>query len=82
LKKVYLYIVSLLVALNSFGQVTIGTVNPGPYGKGSSVCVPFRLDATNWCGAPNNKFELWISASGFTTNDSIIIQRGQDSLMV
>ena len=73
MKKVYLYIVSLLVALNSFGQVTIGTVNPGPYGKGSSVCVPFRLDATNWCGAPNNKFELWISASGFTTNDSIKI---------
>jgi gliding motility-associated-like protein len=73
LKKVYLYIVSLLVALNSFGQVTIGTVNPGPYGKGSSVCVPFRLDATNWCGGPTNKFELWISASGFTTNDSIKI---------
>ena len=73
MKKVYLYIVSLLVALNSFGQVTIGTVNPGPYGKGSSVCVPFRLDATNWCGGPTNKFELWISASGFTTNDSIKI---------
>lgn len=73
MKKIYLFILSLLLALISYGQVTIGTVNPGPYGKGSSVCVPFRIDATNWCGNPSNKFELWISASGFTTNDSIKI---------
>ena len=35
--------------------------------------MPFRLDATNWCGNPDNKFELWISRSGFTTNDEVLI---------
>ena len=73
MRKLFLYIVAVILSISSYAQVTIGTVNPGPYGKGSSVCVPFRLDATNWCGAPNNKFELWISASGFTANDSIKI---------
>ncbi|MFZ9695646.1 MAG: hypothetical protein ACO3AY_07230, partial [Chitinophagaceae bacterium] len=68
MRKLLLYFVALLFSFNAFSQVTIGTVNPGPYGNGSSVFVPFRLDATSWCGGPENKFELWISSSGFISD--------------
>jgi hypothetical protein len=73
-KRLGLYLITLFFCLSAISQqqITIGTVNPGPYGKGSSVMVPFRIDG-NWCGATDNKFELWISPSGFTANDAVKI---------
>jgi len=73
LKKFLLHIIFLFSCVFSYAQITIGTVNPGPYGRGSSVAIPFQINADSWCGTPQNKFELWISRSGFTNNDSLRI---------
>lgn len=41
-----------------FSQITIGTVDPGPYTPGSSIAVTFTIGST--CIKPGNKFELYL----------------------
>jgi PKD repeat protein len=54
-------IISVLVFSESRGQVSIGTVDPGPYTPGSTIAATFGLGAT--CIAPSNTFELYLSDS-------------------
>ncbi len=58
----------LLFTLLSFtvsGQITFGTIDPGPYGRGSTIAVPISVSLTGSCLATDNTFELYLSdASG------------------
>ena len=51
---------------SAFAQtITIGTIDPGPYGPGSTIAVPFHIDDSGGCVALTNTFNLYISdASG------------------
>lgn len=45
--------------------ITIGNVDPGPYGQGSTIAVPFTIDDATACIPQNNVFTLYLSdASG------------------
>ncbi|MBC8985534.1 PKD domain-containing protein [Pedobacter sp. N36a] len=58
--------------LNSYSQITIGTVDPGPYTPGSSIAVTFKI-ADGTCLKPGNVFELYLSdgAGSFSGNNRI-----------
>jgi PKD repeat protein len=55
----FLLIFLSLTQLNA--QVIIGSVDAGPYGRGSSISVPFMIPSTNTCLAKDNKFEIYLS---------------------
>jgi PKD repeat protein len=58
----------LLISLQSKAQITIGTVDAGPYTPGSTIAAPFSLGTT--CIAKNNTFELYLSdAAGNFANE-------------
>jgi large repetitive protein len=63
-------IFSVLITIFSlsgvFGQtLTIGSVDPGPYGPGSTIAVPFHIDDSGGCIQRNNVFSLYLcNASG------------------
>ncbi|MFD0939945.1 PKD domain-containing protein [Pedobacter boryungensis] len=61
------------LAFPAFAQITIGTVDPGPYGYGSNITVPIIVPTTGNCLPINNRFELFISdATGsFLTEQKI-----------
>ncbi|QXV64354.1 gliding motility-associated C-terminal domain-containing protein [Mucilaginibacter sp. 21P] len=46
--------------------ITIGAVDPGPYGQGSTIAAPITIDNTSGCiNLPTNVFKLYLSdASG------------------
>lgn len=49
--------------------ISIGTIDPGPYGPGSTIAVPFHVDDSGGCIALNNTFALYMSdASGNFTS--------------
>nr|WP_276900006.1 PKD domain-containing protein [Pedobacter kyonggii] len=50
---------AFLFTSNVFAQVTIGTVDPGPYTPGSTIAVPFNISAG--CAAQGNQFQLYLS---------------------
>ncbi|TWR31311.1 PKD domain-containing protein [Mucilaginibacter pallidiroseus] len=52
--------------LRSFGQtITVSAFDPGPYGQGSTIGVPFQVNTTGGCVGSNNVFTLYLSdASG------------------
>jgi PKD repeat protein len=54
-------IILVLVFSESRGQITVGTVDPGPYTPGSTIAATFTLGAA--CIAPANTFELYLSDS-------------------
>ena len=56
------------IFLQSKAQLTIGTVDAGPYTPGSTIAATFSLGTT--CIAKNNTFELYLSdASGSFANE-------------
>lgn len=62
---VILGFLKLSVSGEAFSQIiTLGAIDPGPYGPGSGIVAPFQLDATA-SFQKDNKFELYLSdASG------------------
>ena len=58
----------------TFAQLTIGTVDPGPYTPGSSIAATFSIDP-DLCVAQNNVFSLRLSdaAGNFSNNPATII---------
>jgi PKD repeat protein len=50
-----------LIATKVSAQITVGNVNPGPYGHGSNISVPFTLKASGSCFNTDNKFQLFLS---------------------
>ncbi|RZK58003.1 MAG: PKD domain-containing protein [Pedobacter sp.] len=52
------------MACPAFAQLSIGTVDPGPYTPGSTIAATFTIDPAT-CIAQGNVFQLWLSdASG------------------
>ncbi|MES2265708.1 MAG: PKD-like domain-containing protein [Bacteroidota bacterium] len=61
-KALFILLLPLLVitATTSAQTITVGAVDPGPYGQGSSISVPFNV--TGSCiSNPANKFNLYLS---------------------
>jgi PKD repeat protein len=51
-----------IVVTGAFAQViTISNLDPGPYGRGSTIGVPFHLNTTTACASSTNKFNLYLS---------------------
>ncbi len=66
-KRLFLSVIFALFILSSaLGQtITIGNVDPGPYGQGSTISVPININDAAGCIAQNNTFNLYLSdASG------------------
>lgn len=59
----YLLLLPLLIitAAASAQTITVGAIDPGPYGRGSSITLPFHIDNTSGCIATNNTFKLVLS---------------------
>jgi len=62
-KRKWLFLVLLFGAFlftsSAFAQVTLGTIDPGPYTPGSTIAVPFNIGAG--CLAQGNQFQLYLS---------------------
>jgi PKD repeat protein len=54
-----LFFGAFLFTSNVFGQVSIGTVDPGPFTPGSTIAVPFTVPAS--CISQGNQFQLYLS---------------------
>ncbi|HEY9002662.1 MAG TPA: PKD-like domain-containing protein [Mucilaginibacter sp.] len=56
----------LLNITGAFAQtITVGTVDPGPYGQGSSIAVPINVNTSGGCVNSGNTYNLYLSdASG------------------
>jgi len=66
-----LFFGAFLFTSQAFAQVTIGTVDPGPFTPGSTIAVPFK-DNTN-CTAQSNLFQLYLSdQNGNFTTETLI----------
>ncbi|MDB5127007.1 PKD-like domain-containing protein [Mucilaginibacter sp.] len=66
IKGLFLVFLPLLVITASSAQtITVGAVDPGPYGRGSSITLPIHVDNTSGCIGTGNTFTLFLSdASG------------------
>jgi len=64
-KGLFILLLPLLVitAAASAQTITVGAIDPGPYGQGSSISVPFKVDNTSGCIATNNVYRLYLSNS-------------------
>ncbi|MES2064798.1 MAG: PKD-like domain-containing protein [Bacteroidota bacterium] len=62
-KGLFFLLLPLLVitAAASAQTITVGTIDPGPYGQGSSITLPFHIDNTSGCIAQGNTFKLVLS---------------------
>jgi len=62
-KGLFFLLLPLLVitAAASAQTITVGTIDPGPYGQGSSITLPFHIDNTSGCIALGNTFKLVLS---------------------
>src|ERR1700712_107765 len=66
-KRLFLFaIFTLLAFTGAFAQtITVGTVDPGPYGQGSSIAVPINVNTTGGCVNSGNTYNVYLSdASG------------------
>ncbi|WP_426326981.1 PKD domain-containing protein [Pedobacter sp. R-06] len=62
---------AFLFTSNVFAQVTIGTVDPGPYTPGSTIAVPFKVPTS--CISQGNQFQLYLSdQNGDFTTETLI----------
>lgn len=63
-----------LVSFKAAAQtVSINPVDPGPYGQGSTIGVPFQLNTTATCASSTNVFNLYLSdASGNFASKTLI----------
>jgi PKD repeat protein len=53
-----------LISLSGYGQITIPSIDAGPYGRGSSITIPIQIPAAGPGFNVNNTFTLWISGPG------------------
>ena len=61
-KKVFfLALFNLFVLVASAQTITIGSVDAGPYGQGSTITVPIKLDNNAGCFTTSNTFTLYLS---------------------
>lgn len=65
-KRLFLVLISLFaIATASAQTITVGAIDPGPYGSGSTITLPFHIDNTSGCVNQTNVFKLYLSdASG------------------
>ncbi|GGH06103.1 PKD domain-containing protein [Mucilaginibacter phyllosphaerae] len=65
-KGLFIAFIGLFVMAGAIAQtITVGAIDPGPYGRGSTISVPIQIDNTNGCIAINNIYTLFLSdASG------------------
>lgn len=54
-----LFFGTFLFTSNVFAQITIGSVDAGPFTPGSTIAVPFNISAG--CAAQGNQFQLYLS---------------------
>jgi PKD repeat protein len=75
-KGLFLLLLPLLVitAAASAQTITVGAIDPGPYGRGSSITLPFHIDNTSGCIPINNTFRLVLSnaAGSFATGTTVL----------
>jgi PKD repeat protein len=66
IKSIFLIIPLLFTFTSLIAQtITIGSVDPGPYGSGSTVAVPFHVDDASGCIQQDNIYSLYLcDASG------------------
>jgi PKD repeat protein len=64
-KSLFIIFSFLFVIVTASAQtITVGAFDPGPYGQGSTIAVPFKVSGS-CITDPNNKFNLYLSdASG------------------
>jgi len=65
---------TLFIFHGVFGQtITVGAVDPGPYGQGSSIEVPININDASGCIATTNTFNVYLSnASGSFSPGTLI----------
>lgn len=66
-KRLFLFAIFTLLAFTGvFAQtITVGTVDPGPYGQGSSIAVPINVNTSGGCVNSGNTYNVYLSdASG------------------
>ena len=58
----FLALFTIFTLTGAFAQtITIGNVDPGPYGQGSTIAVPFNINDAGGCIQQNNTFNLYLS---------------------
>ena len=69
--KIVIFLLTLL-PLFSIGQIgpATETLITGTYAKGSSIALPVSVSG---CFKPDNKFELYLSASDFSSDPGVLI---------
>jgi hypothetical protein len=62
-KRLFLLaIFTLFIFTGAFAQtITVGAVDPGPYGRGSSIAVPITINDASGCIAQSNVYNLYLS---------------------
>ena len=63
----------LFLTSSANAQITIGTIDVGPYGLGSSISVPITMPPNVSCLSPDNAFQLYISDANGNFNSEIKI---------
>src|SRR5579862_2835089 len=66
-KRLFFFsIFSLFIFNAGFAQtITVGAVDPGPYGQGSTIAVPIKVDDSGGCIDQANTYQVYLSdASG------------------
>jgi PKD repeat protein len=74
-KRLISFLSILVITLPAaFSQtITIGNIDPGPYGQGSTIAVPFHINNASGCISQNNIFSLYISdANGNFTSATAV----------
>lgn len=67
------FLIFLFIGKTYSQAVSIGTIDPGPYGSGSTIAVPVHLDESQDYFKTDNKFTLYLSdASGNFNNEQEI----------
>ena len=69
-KRLFLTILSIYIMDSALAQtITVGAVDPGPYGRGSTITTPVNIDNTTGCISTNNIYSLYlVNSSGVATS--------------
>jgi PKD repeat protein len=60
-KLFFLIIFNLLTLVVTAQTISIGSVDAGPYGQGSTISVPIKVDVTSGCLSTTNAYRLYLS---------------------
>ncbi|WCT13877.1 PKD-like domain-containing protein [Mucilaginibacter jinjuensis] len=73
-KILFFLLFILLASTRSFSQtISTGTIDPGPYGQGSTIAVPISVNDASGCIALGNTYTLYLSdASGNFSPGAVI----------